>query len=152
MVCGYAYDVDADYDAGESIVMPGIIDTHVHVNEPGRTEWEGFDSVTRAAAAGGVTTTGADAGGALAAGGVTAGAVTIGAVTGAAGGDVAAAGAATTGGGVVAVGAGGAARCTGRAGFLSVAPCSSSGRTGPSVLELLELTSAAAGAGDCARE
>jgi len=51
-----SYDVDADYDAGESIVMPGIIDTHVHVNEPGRTEWEGFDSVTRAAAAGGVTT------------------------------------------------------------------------------------------------
>lgn len=36
--------------------MPGIIDTHVHVNEPGRTEWEGFESATRAAAAGGVTT------------------------------------------------------------------------------------------------
>jgi allantoinase len=36
--------------------MPGVIDTHVHVNEPGRTEWEGFESVTRAAAAGGVTT------------------------------------------------------------------------------------------------
>lgn len=36
--------------------MPGIIDTHVHVNEPGRTEWEGFETVTRAAAAGGVTT------------------------------------------------------------------------------------------------
>ena len=51
-----SYDVDADYDAGDSIVMPGIIDTHVHVNEPGRTEWEGFDSVTKAAAAGGVTT------------------------------------------------------------------------------------------------
>jgi allantoinase len=44
------------YDAGDSIVMPGVIDTHVHVNEPGRTEWEGFESVTRAAAAGGVTT------------------------------------------------------------------------------------------------
>ncbi len=51
-----SYDVDADYDAGDSIVMPGIIDTHVHVNEPGRTEWEGFESVTKAAAAGGVTT------------------------------------------------------------------------------------------------
>jgi allantoinase len=44
------------YDAGDSIVMPGVIDTHVHVNEPGRTEWEGFESATRAAAAGGVTT------------------------------------------------------------------------------------------------
>jgi allantoinase len=36
--------------------MPGVIDTHVHVNEPGRTEWEGFESITKAAAAGGVTT------------------------------------------------------------------------------------------------
>lgn len=36
--------------------MPGVIDTHVHVNEPGRTEWEGFATATRAAAAGGVTT------------------------------------------------------------------------------------------------
>ncbi len=44
------------HDAGNSIVMPGIVDTHVHVNEPGRTEWEGFESATRAAAAGGVTT------------------------------------------------------------------------------------------------
>ena len=51
-----SYDVAADYDAGDSIVMPGIIDTHVHVNEPGRTEWEGFETITRAAAAGGVTT------------------------------------------------------------------------------------------------
>ncbi len=42
--------------APESIVMPGLVDTHVHVNEPGRTEWEGFASATRAAAAGGVTT------------------------------------------------------------------------------------------------
>jgi allantoinase len=40
----------------ESVVMPGLVDTHVHVNEPGRTEWEGFASATRAAAAGGVTT------------------------------------------------------------------------------------------------
>ncbi len=37
-------------------MMPGIVDTHVHVNEPGRTEWEGFETATRAAAAGGVTT------------------------------------------------------------------------------------------------
>lgn len=39
-----------------SIVMPGLVDSHVHVNEPGRTEWEGFATATRAAAAGGVTT------------------------------------------------------------------------------------------------
>jgi allantoinase len=40
----------------ELLVMPGLVDTHVHINEPGRTEWEGFASATRAAAAGGVTT------------------------------------------------------------------------------------------------
>jgi allantoinase len=44
------------FDAGDLVVMPGIVDTHVHVNEPGRTEWEGFVTATRAAAAGGVTT------------------------------------------------------------------------------------------------
>ena len=44
------------YDAGDSVVMPGLVDTHVHINEPGRTEWEGFETATRAAAAGGVTT------------------------------------------------------------------------------------------------
>ncbi len=44
-------------DAGEeSLVMPGLVDTHVHINAPGRTEWEGFRSATLAAAAGGVTT------------------------------------------------------------------------------------------------
>lgn len=43
-------------DVGDSVVMPGIVDCHVHVNEPGRTSWEGFWSATRAAAAGGVTT------------------------------------------------------------------------------------------------
>ena len=42
--------------APDSIVMPGLVDTHVHVNEPGRTEWEGFETATKAAAAGGVTT------------------------------------------------------------------------------------------------
>src|SRR5213080_5101114 len=42
--------------APESFVMPGLVDTHVHVNEPGRTDWEGFETATRAAAAGGVTT------------------------------------------------------------------------------------------------
>ena len=44
------------YEAGESVVIPGLVDTHVHINEPGRTEWEGFSSATQAAAAGGVTT------------------------------------------------------------------------------------------------
>lgn len=44
------------HDAHDSIVMPGIVDTHVHINEPGRTEWEGFSTATRAAAAGGITT------------------------------------------------------------------------------------------------
>jgi allantoinase len=43
-------------DAGEAAILPGVVDTHVHVNEPGRTEWEGFATATRAAAAGGVTT------------------------------------------------------------------------------------------------
>ena len=43
-------------DAGDLVVMPGNVDAHVHVNEPGRTEWEGFQTATRAAAAGGVTT------------------------------------------------------------------------------------------------
>ena len=44
------------FDAGDLVILPGLVDTHVHVNEPGRTEWEGFDTATRAAAAGGVTT------------------------------------------------------------------------------------------------
>jgi allantoinase len=43
-------------DAGDLVVMPGLVDTHVHINEPGRTDWEGFDTATRAAAAGGITT------------------------------------------------------------------------------------------------
>jgi allantoinase len=43
-------------DVGDLVVMPGLVDTHVHLNEPGRTEWEGFETGTRAAAAGGVTT------------------------------------------------------------------------------------------------
>jgi allantoinase len=40
----------------QEVLLPGLVDTHVHINEPGRTEWEGFASATRAAAAGGVTT------------------------------------------------------------------------------------------------
>ena len=43
-------------EAGDDVVMPGLVDTHVHVNEPGRTNWEGFETATRAAAAGGITT------------------------------------------------------------------------------------------------
>lgn len=42
--------------AASEVLVPGVVDTHVHVNEPGRTEWEGFATATRAAAAGGVTT------------------------------------------------------------------------------------------------
>jgi len=56
-------DHDADLPAARTVVLaadevllPGLVDTHVHVNEPGRTEWEGFATATRAAAAGGVTT------------------------------------------------------------------------------------------------
>src|ERR1043166_454652 len=43
-------------EAGDSLVLPGLVDSHVHVNEPGRTRWEGFKTATRAAAAGGTTT------------------------------------------------------------------------------------------------
>lgn len=42
--------------AADEVLLPGLVDTHVHVNEPGRTDWEGFDSATRAAARDGVTT------------------------------------------------------------------------------------------------
>jgi allantoinase len=44
------------HDFGHAIVLPGLVDSHVHINEPGRTEWEGFATATRAAASGGVTT------------------------------------------------------------------------------------------------
>jgi allantoinase len=54
--------IDAYLDAADDVILedhevllPGLVDTHVHVNEPGRTEWEGFTTATRAAAAGGVT-------------------------------------------------------------------------------------------------
>lgn len=45
-----------ELDAGELMVLPGLVDTHVHMNDPGRAHWEGVDHATRAAAAGGVTT------------------------------------------------------------------------------------------------
>ena len=50
------YDEVPGLDLDELALLPGLVDTHVHVNEPGRTQWEGFASATRAAAAGGVTT------------------------------------------------------------------------------------------------
>src|SRR5438093_993249 len=53
---GAAPDAARRVDVGDRAVLPGVVDTHVHVNEPGRTEWEGFETATRAAAAGGVTT------------------------------------------------------------------------------------------------
>lgn len=49
------YNEEAE-DFGELVIMPGIVDTHVHINEPGRTEWEGFETATKSAAAGGITT------------------------------------------------------------------------------------------------
>lgn len=53
------HDVPADFpveDLGDLVIMPGLVDSHVHINEPGRTDWEGFRTATRAAAAGGITT------------------------------------------------------------------------------------------------
>jgi allantoinase len=47
---------DPVIDVGDRVIAPGLVDCHVHINEPGRTEWEGFATATRAAAAGGVTT------------------------------------------------------------------------------------------------
>src|SRR5216117_273315 len=49
-------DAARQLDVGDAALLPGVVDTHVHVNEPGRTEWEGFETATRAGAAGGVTT------------------------------------------------------------------------------------------------
>jgi allantoinase len=59
-----AYDALSDHEPGgevitladDEVLLPGLVDTHVHINEPGRTEWEGFATATSAAAAGGVTT------------------------------------------------------------------------------------------------
>jgi allantoinase len=49
-------DARQEVDARGLVVLPGVVDAHVHVNEPGRTEWEGWRAATRGAAAGGVTT------------------------------------------------------------------------------------------------
>jgi allantoinase len=65
VICGEKISAVLDYDAtpdcpteelGDAVLMPGLVDTHVHINEPGRTEWEGFNTATQAAAAGGITT------------------------------------------------------------------------------------------------
>lgn len=50
------YRVQGAEDFGNQIIMPGVIDIHVHINEPGRADWEGFETATQAAAAGGTTT------------------------------------------------------------------------------------------------
>jgi allantoinase len=49
-------DAPGEDDFGDLVVLPGLVDSHVHVNEPGRTDWEGFATATRAARAGGTTT------------------------------------------------------------------------------------------------
>src|ERR1700741_1538691 len=52
-------DVNSDVrvdDLGAVALLPGLVDAHTHINEPGRTEWEGFATATRAAASGGFTT------------------------------------------------------------------------------------------------
>ncbi len=51
-----SYGVSFAEDFAGLVIMPGIVDTHVHINEPGRADWEGFATATQAAAAGGVTT------------------------------------------------------------------------------------------------
>jgi allantoinase len=58
LIGGYDLQQEADQtvDLGDLPLLPGLVDSHVHVNEPGRTEWEGFATATRAALAGGVTT------------------------------------------------------------------------------------------------
>ena len=56
LLTDYADAPAGSIDYGDLAIMPGVVDSHVHVNEPGRADWEGFMTVTRAAAAGGVTT------------------------------------------------------------------------------------------------
>ncbi len=52
----FALQPEDVHELGNAVILPGLVDTHVHINEPGRTEWEGFYTATRAAAAGGYTT------------------------------------------------------------------------------------------------
>src|SRR4051794_14419034 len=53
---GESFDSIQVTDVGDHMVLPGLVDVHTHLNEPGRTEWEGFETGTKAAAAGGFTT------------------------------------------------------------------------------------------------
>jgi len=53
---GLAFENLQVEELGDKVLLPGLVDSHVHVNEPGRTEWEGFNTATSAAAAGGITT------------------------------------------------------------------------------------------------
>src|SRR5919201_669546 len=55
-VAGYDAAADQVVEVGDAVVLPGLVDTHVHVNDPGRADWEGFEHATRAAAARGGTT------------------------------------------------------------------------------------------------
>ncbi len=54
--CGEAPAALHVVDVGDRLILPGLVETHAHINEPGRTDWEGFATATRAAAAGGITT------------------------------------------------------------------------------------------------
>ena len=54
--CNFLMNISQVLDAGDLVIMPGVVDSHVHVNEPGRTDWEGFATATQAAASGGITT------------------------------------------------------------------------------------------------
>jgi allantoinase len=56
IACVRPYESRYGEDYGDLVIIPGLVDTHVHINEPGRADWEGFATATYAAAAGGVTT------------------------------------------------------------------------------------------------
>ncbi|MBD0288597.1 MAG: amidohydrolase family protein, partial [Flavisolibacter sp.] len=56
-VLPYASEIEGNVvEIDNGIILPGLMDPHVHINEPGRTHWEGFDTATKAALAGGLTT------------------------------------------------------------------------------------------------
>jgi allantoinase len=56
-ICGISNQkLKGAQDFGNAVIMPGVIDAHVHINEPGHTDWEGFETATAGALAGGTTT------------------------------------------------------------------------------------------------